>query len=591
MLPLFAAAVVVLLALIALRLAGSLKESLEGEITGRLRIASDLASDLLRSAAALDPLDPQLTAQLERIRVTTSVSAIALYDKQGGFLGGAAPRDQVGSSIPRRIRLGTTSTAHAARVPERDAAGGLTLVALLGAAEREGAILTRVDRDGQGSLPAVDFFFDLSKALAGIVGAAGFLILLRWLVRGDLERPVRKPAPVTGSDVDVVLGTMKEVMSTLKDSETHYRDRSRAAEADAERARRTNALILESIGSGLVAFDETGRITLFNHAAERILGASARNARGRRVEEVLEAGDRLSALAQVLETRGSATPREEIKRIGPDGEPRWLVVTGSVLRAADGESRGGILLVDDLTETRRLRDAVRIKDRLSAVGEMSAGIAHEIKNSLHSLLGHANLLKDDASGEPPLPVQGILAEVKSLEGLVKGILELSRPSRLVRTAVDLNGLLRESAGAVAEAARAASVTVNLELDEAIPPVSADADSVKRVFLNCALNAIEAMEKGGTLTITTRPADLGADDGVGERTRAVRVGFRDTGPGIREEDRERIFTPFFTTKREGHGLGLSLVHKAVTDHGGRVQLHSREKVGTEFVILLPVEARS
>jgi signal transduction histidine kinase len=204
-------------------------------------------------------------------------------------------------------------------------------------------------------------------------------------------------------------------------------------------------------------------------------------------------------------------------------------MSGSPLKDAEGESRGGILLVDDLTETKRLRDAMAIKDRLSAVGEMSAGIAHEIKNSLHSLLGYANLLKEDASGEPPLPVKGVLAEVRSLEGLVKGILELSRPSRLVRAPVDLNHLVRETVDATAEAARARQVEVKSDLDETIPSVAADAASVKRIFLNCAINAIEAMEKDGVLTITTRPSEL-MDDVRGGRVRAVRSA--GTGSGMR-----------------------------------------------------------
>jgi PAS domain S-box-containing protein len=585
--------VLFLLVVIALQLAGSLKRSLEDEIAARLRVSASLATDALvrDPSAPFDPDDPELLLRLERVRRATAVSEIALYDAKGGLVGTASMAD-VTAGIPRRIRLGTAGVRPdpAARRPEQDAGGGLTLVVPLAADRSGGAVITRIDRGGQGSLPAVGFLFNLAKVLAGVAAAAGLLILLRWVTRSAPERGAT-PAAAWTSDVDVVLGTMKEVVSTLKDSETHYRDRSRVAEADADHARRTNDLILESIGSALVAFDEVGRITLFNGAAEKILGLAARGARGRRVEEVFDGDDPLRRLAVELRERGASRGRTEVERPGGDGEARWLGVSGSVLRDATGHPRGGILLVDDLTETRRLREAMGLKDRLSAVGEMSAGIAHEIKNSLHSLLGYANLLKDDASGEPPAAVGGILEEVRSLEGLAKGILEFSRPSRLVRAPVDLNRLVRETVEAAAEPARARGVDVRLDLDEALPPVAADGESVKRAFLNCAINAVEAMQGGGTLTITTRPAEVLGAEGGGEPARAVRVGFRDTGPGIPPADRARIFTPFFTTKREGHGLGLALVHKTVTDHGGRVQLHSRERVGTEFVILLPVEERS
>lgn len=594
-LPFLGTAVLFVLVVLALHLAGRLKGNLEDEIGARLRICASLAASAVGTpGAAQDGAAPDLLARLESVRRETGVTEIALYDARGGLVG-TASRASVTPGIPRRIRLGTAPVRPdpAARAVEHDAAGGLTLVVPLADAQGGGAVIARVDRDAQGSLPAVDFLFNLARTLAGVITAAGLLILLRWMAAGDglLERKAAAPA----SDVDLVLGTMKEVMSTLKDSETHYRDRSREAEAVAEHARRTNALILESTASALLAFDEVGRITLCNPAAERILGLNARAVRGRRIEEVLEGADPLRRIAGSIRDRGRDTGREELERAGESEEPRWLGVTGSVLHDALGEFRGGMLLVDDLTETRRLRDAMQVRERLSAVGEMSSGIAHEIKNSLHSLLGYANLLKDDASGEPSLPVKGVLEEVRSLENLVKGILEFSRPSRVTRTAVDVNALVRDTVDAVAAAATGRAVTVRTDLDATLPPIAADGESVKRVFLNLALNAIEAMggADGGTLTVSTRTAELGrTEPGTAPASgRAVRVGFRDTGPGIPAADRAKIFTPFFTTKQHGHGLGLALVHKTVSDHGGRVQVHSREGVGTEFIVVLPVEERS
>ena len=142
----------------------------------------------------------------------------------------------------------------------------------------------------------------------------------------------------------------------------------------------------------------------------------------------------------------------------------------------------------------------------------------------------------------------------------------------------------EVEASVAPAASQRSVA--LRLDCAVgDEVPADRNSLRRVFLNLALNAIEAMEDGGDLTITTRMAEI-TDEGGGAGSPAVRIAFRDTGPGIPEADRARVFTPFYSTKREGNGLGLALAHKTVTDHGGRFSLHSRVGVGTEFVIHLP-----
>ena len=131
--------------------------------------------------------------------------------------------------------------------------------------------------------------------------------------------------------------------------------------------------------------------------------------------------------------------------------------------------------------------------------------------------------------------------------------------------------------------------VRVELAGDLPAIPVEATSLRHAFLNCVLNAIEAMESrgGGTLTVSTRTTEMRSDDDGGSRP-AVRVSFRDTGPGIEESDRRRIFTPFYSTKRDGHGLGLALVHRTVTAHGGRLHLHSRPDVGTEFVIVLPAE---
>jgi signal transduction histidine kinase len=288
-----------------------------------------------------------------------------------------------------------------------------------------------------------------------------------------------------------------------------------------------------------------------------------------------------------------APARTEWERLRPDAESQWLSASASVVRDRHGIPQGGLLLIDDVTETKRLRDAAGLNDRLLAVGEMSAGIAHEIKNSLHALMGHANLLREDHPGEEPMAVRGILGEVQSLQALVMGILEFSKPTRLLREIRDLNEVLAEALETVRARAESVSVTLGLELAGDLPKVRVDAASLRHAFLNCAHNAIEAMEAqaGGTLTVSTRTAELREEtengDGASRRP-AVRVSFRDTGPGIAEADRRRIFTPFFSTKRDGHGLGLAFVHRTITAHGGRVQLHSRPGVGTELVMLIPAE---
>jgi PAS domain S-box-containing protein len=595
-LPLVSVAALFLLVVTALQLSARLRADLEAELTERLRISASLVTEVLteRGARPADTLDPATAARLEEIREATSVSDIVLYDRQGGFLGGSISGPAPGA-VPRRLRLGESDPGHAPagpadRVPERDPAGGLTLVVPLDAESGGGALLARIDRESQGSLAGVDLFFSTAKVLAAFVFAAGILILLRWAARGGSEPAPARAGLATGSDVDMVLGTMKEVMTTLKDSETDWRDRWTAAEADADRWRRTSDLILESIESAIVAFDRAGRVTLFNRAAEELFGFAPRHAVGRDLAIVFGEADPLVRLGRDVLDSARSHRRVEMERPGPDGEPLWLGVASSVIRSREGKEIGGLLLLADLTETRRLREGAALKDRLSAVGEMAAAVAHEIKNCLHSMSGFENLLRDDLRGEEPtMAVQGILSEAHALETLVKGMLQFSRPSTLSPEPCDVARLVAEVAESLGETARAAGVAVEVEGADERHEAEVDPGALRGVFRNLGLNAVEAMTEGGTLTIGVRAVDLPEDRGEGALAGpCVRVSFRDTGPGIAEEDRARVFTPFWTSKSEGTGLGLALVHKTVTDHGGRLQLHSRVGVGTEFVLLLPRE---
>jgi PAS domain S-box-containing protein len=570
------------LVVVALHLCASLGGSLERELAERLRVSARLATRVLPAGpVVLDPMDPELLARLEEVRASTAVTDVVLYDAEGELV----LADVAGSAVPRRIRIADAERATpadpASRVPEWDPAGGLSLVVPIGGGSGVGALLVRIGREGQGGLATARSLFQAAKGLGALVIVSGLLVVVRWLFRGGPTSPA--PVPAAGSDVDLVLGTMKEVVSTLKDSETRYRHRATAAEADAQWHRVTHEQVLASVPSGIVAFDVDGRVTQLNRSAEMLLATERRHAIGRTVGAVLGRDDALAAIAEEVVLHGRTAAGVELQREGDEGEPRWIGASSSVIRASDGTLLGGILLVTDLTETKRLREQMGLKDRLSAIGEMSAGIAHEIKNSLHSLNGLANLVREDLGAADPGPaVGGILAEVRSLESLVREILEFSKPSQLHKQAVVLDELLRETEASIAAAARDAGVAVRLELGAA-SPVLADRDALRRVFLNLALNAVEAMKAGGALTITSRSSEL--PDGEA-KVPAVRIAFRDTGPGIPDADRARVFTPFYSTKREGSGLGLALAHKTVTDHGGRLSLHSRVGVGTEFVVQLP-----
>jgi PAS domain S-box-containing protein len=603
MAPAFVIACLGLLLILSFVLAGRLARTLRTELAGRLDTAALLALQAVQetqpplSEALRGELTPRLAALVRQARITE----LAFYDHDGELLGGVvAPWPA--SGLPSHLRLSrftddSARHADAAREPEGDAAGGLTLVVPLGADAPAGALLARVGQDALGSLPAVEFFFALGKVLGVGAVLTAVLVMLR-RSRNEPGRGEGLRGPVEAlSDVDVVLGTMKEVMHTLKDSESDYRDRWTAAAEDADHYRRTNDLILESITSGLVAFDDAACITMCNRAAEKLFGLPGRVQLGAPLADVFGSEDRITRLGDELLSAGRTVTRLEFERLRADGEQRWLGVTSSVIRRRDGTAVGGILLISDLTQTRKLREQMELKERLSAVGEMAAGIAHEMKNSLHSLMGFANLLREDHTGRAlPPAIEGILSEVRSQEALVREILQFAKPSDLCREPVSIDLLLRETVHSLSARAQTAGVTILCDVPQGLPPALVDRQAIRNAFQNLALNALEAMEGGGTLTITARGVDSTEEaararagdiaPSAGSAGPWVRIGFRDTGPGIREEDRSRVFRPFFSTKRGGFGLGLALVHKTITDSSGRIHIHSRRGVGTEFVVHLP-----
>lgn len=571
----------VLLVVLALTLAVNLKTALEEQIAVRLRASAKLVLLAMTELESPRFADPDLTLRLDEIRTLVPVTAIAVYDGRGRTLAQSAEEDAA-DAWPRQIRLTDESGGGIgdvdARQPELDGTGGWSLLVYGPAGSACGAVLVRIDPRDLPALGAVRTLFQLGKILAGLVILTGVLVLLRWVRPSSPPIPSMRTSVDPSSDVDLVLGTMQQVVHSLKDSESDYRDRWTAAARDADHFRTTSASIVESISSGIVAFDAAGKLTLSNRAAETILEFDGKSAPGKMLAEVFGAGDPVTKLGQDLLERGGIASRLEISRLDARGETRWIGVSSSVLHRQSGVPAGGILLVSDLTEARRSAEEAKLKDRLSAVGEMSAGIAHEIKNSLHSIMGFANLLREDAKDtEPPLAVRGILTEMHSLDATVRRILEFAKPSSFSHERVPVNRLVQETASSIAEKARAQGVEVVLELAPDLHDAHLDALSIRGAFVNLGGNAIEAMTQGGTLTIATRAADS---------SKEIRISFRDTGPGIPEEDRAKVFTPFFSTKRSGVGLGLALTQKTICDHGGRIQLHSRSGVGTEFVVHLP-----
>lgn len=224
-----------------------------------------------------------------------------------------------------------------------------------------------------------------------------------------------------------------------------------------------------------------------------------------------------------------------------------------------------------------IEEQLRRAERLSALGELSAGLAHEIRNPLGAIRGTAEILQDgiDPADRRYEFSRILVREVDRLNRVVEDFLRFARPAPVERGRCDVNAALREVLELSRPQADRNGVRVELRAGE-LPPLAGDRGQLRQVFLNLVLNALQAMPGGGSLTVTTESVDGQA-----------RLRFADTGQGIAPENLERIFNPFFTTRREGTGLGLAITQRIVQGHGGRIEVQSRAGEGTTFTVILPL----
>ena len=342
--------------------------------------------------------------------------------------------------------------------------------------------------------------------------------------------------------------------------------------------------ILASMHNGVAAVDCDGRLVTLNAAAERTLGLRAADVLGQAHAAVLANAD--GSPSPLAATLASGEPVAELEREVVSRSDRRLRLRSSVapIRDSHGTLVGAVEIFSDLTEFRELQARLDRADKLAALGEMAAQVAHEIRNPLNGIEGFASLLlRDLPVGHPCRPFAGhILTGAQSLNKIVSNMLLFCQPCTLQPWPTWLAHVLDEALAFVVEEARHQGrdcVRVHRDYDPAADPVEADPDQLRQALLNLLLNAVQAMGRaGGDLHLATR-----ALPGPPE---SVEIRIRDSGPGIPQDIREKIFDPFFTTKSTGTGLGLAIVQKIARLHGGRLELDSPPEGGTVAVLTLP-----
>jgi two-component system sensor histidine kinase PilS (NtrC family) len=349
--------------------------------------------------------------------------------------------------------------------------------------------------------------------------------------------------------------------------------------------------ILENIPSGLVTLDGEGRIQSFNGAAEKILGLPVEEVKGRPYDQVFGEGNR--ELAAVLSTaleKAVVYDRKELNATSHGDKVIPLGISTTLLGAGDGERGGVIAVFQDLTDAKELEQRARQADRLAVLGQLSAAIAHEIRNPLATISGSVELLRDtpQLSGEERKLMELVTHESDRLNRIITDFLLYARIRPAERSVVDLPRLIGETLTLVRNHH---DYRDDISIEDTVQGqdvrILADGDQIKQIFLNIAINALQAMPRGGRLTVGLMEPER-RETKSGRKENMVNIYFQDTGVGIPDKDLNNIFEPFFSTKKNGTGLGLSIAQRIIENNGGKLEVESRIGQGTIFIVSLLTE---
>lgn len=349
--------------------------------------------------------------------------------------------------------------------------------------------------------------------------------------------------------------------------------------------------VVENIDRAVIACDQDGHITLFNPAAEALFERSCRQVVGRHYRVLFEGQDRLLYLVEVaLENGRSITDDEGIRlqRFQTTAVP--VNVYAAPIFSDQGQRDGAVMILRDMTHIKELEETLRRTDRLSMLGTLAAGLAHEIKNPLGGIKGATQLLSMELSENGALVeyTQIMIREVERINSIIDELMNLGNPRPLEIGDVDLTRILGDIVLLQREAARDQDIAFCMKLDPSIPPVQGDTHLLSRLFLNLIKNAREAVDREGTVTVETRISPSYQLTGADHRASLmVDIRISDSGCGIAQEELERIFTPYFTTKTGGSGLGLAICQKIIEDHNGLLKIESAPGQGTSMTVSLPL----
>jgi len=418
------------------------------------------------------------------------------------------------------------------------------------------------------------------------------LVYIAWLLRGIL-RPYSQliseaeRAPVAHStksqnEAAFVLETFQSVVAQLQAQQQELERLTAEASQRADSAERFSERIVASMPTGLIAFDLSGNATVVNAPARALLNSQS-NFESQDFRTILRDVPALADMVDACLRTGQIFRREEVECANGVQTKRLGTTVAPIDPSASG-SKGVLCLVTDLTEVTQLREQVALKRNLENLGEMSAGLAHEFKNAMAALHGYAQFLQNvDHNEQTKTAADALVQEVRNLSEMTTAFLNFAKPQALQLDEISLAQILEDCARELAGLYEKRRVELAIESEATAPNVNADARLLRQALLNLLRNAAEAIphdrrDRKVFVKISTETIN-----GV----RSALVSIRDTGPGILATDIQKVFIPFFTTKTSGHGIGLPLAHRIVTQHGGALTAANAPEGGATFTIRLPV----
>lgn len=393
-----------------------------------------------------------------------------------------------------------------------------------------------------------------------------WLELVLYLVMGVLFGRLRDLEERQTRQVRHVSSQLEEAYKSLEE---------RAMQLKAEQSHSMS--ILRSVSSGVITVGPDTSVATLNPAAERILNIGEEAVVARPLGTLFsDDGGLIADVRKVLEGRSPRTLRD-MTLVTAAGRTVHTQASVSRMRDVGGRKLGAVVTIEDMSEVKALTEQLIRADRLAAMGELTAGVAHEVRNPLGIIRASVQLMEDaDCSRERVTgAAQVIKQEIDRLDRVIKALLDFGRPSVPTLRPVSVSQVLEDVALFARTFASRARVEIVEDYSADIPDVMADPEQLKQVFVNLISNAVQAMSDGGTLTIET-----GHENGF------VFVRFADTGAGIPPDVLGRVFDPFVTTRDDGTGLGLTIVHRIVDDHDGHMEVSSEPGTGTVFTVWLP-----